>query len=510
MENKLIEKPKKTDFDFSVKPFDKKKPMSIIFDESGNLDISSNVPWIILEKVKDKEKIVFKPMILSAFLKYSKYDEKTGFNYILVKSSNTASESFSIYTYENGVYIKRMNPEFKEKIRKYIPQILKTSKGVNEVFDDLIADDRFIDDIELNSNEDIINFKDGIYNRKTKDFFPHSPKYLSTIQIPANYRDIQAANDEAPVFDRYMNTLCDGDEYIIKILMQCMGLCISNVYGFRTKKALFLVGKGDTGKSQIKKLIETFLGKSNISTADLITLNSRFGKSAIYGKRLVGCGDMSYENIKELDIFKQATGGDHISIEFKNGGFVDYVFKGFMWFNCNDLPQFGGDKGKHVYERIIPVVCKNVIQEKDKDTELFNKMMKEKNTIIKRSLNALEELIENNYKFEITEEMKKTLKKYETDNNTLLQFIEECCDTTNSIKTRTKRSTFYDCYDKWCKKYNNGKGKIGNVNAKKILLENFDEKFKLSGGIWYMSKIVVTPQAQEDLLGYQDNFKEEY
>lgn len=504
MENNLIKR-NDISFDFSFKPFDKSKPMSIIFDETGNLDISSNVPWVVWEK----DKLVFKPMILSMFLKYSKYDEQTGFNYILVKSSNTANENFSIYTYENGVYKRRMHPEFKEKIRKYIPQILKTSKNVNEVFDDLIADSRFVEDTELNINEDIINFKDGIYNRITKEFLPHSPKYLTTIQIPANYKNIENAGDEAPVFDMYMNTLCSGNADSIKVLMQCMGLCISNIYGYRTKKALFLIGKGDTGKSQIKKLIETFLGQSNISTADLITLNSRFGKSAMYGKRLVGCGDMSYENIKELDIFKQATGGDHISIEFKNGGFVDYVFKGFMWFNCNDLPQFGGDKGKHVYERIIPVVCKNVIQEKDKDTKLFDKMMKEKNVIIKRSLQALDELIKNNYKFEITDDMKNTLKRYETDNNTLLQFIEECCVIDENAKVRTKRSTFYDCYDNWCKKYNNGKGRVGNVTAKKILLDNFNEGFKLSGGIWYMDKIVVTWQSQEDLIGYQDNYRKE-
>lgn len=497
--------PQKNNLDFSFKPFDKSKPMSIIFDETGNLDATSNVPWIILEK----EKLVFKPMILSMFLKFSKYDEQTGFNYILVKSSNTMSESFSIYTYENGVYRRKMYPEFKEKIRKYIPQTLKTSKNVNEVFDDLIADDRFVDDMELNTNEDIINFKDGILNIKTMELLPHSHKYLTTIQIPANYRDIANAGDDAPVFDKYINTLCSGDTDSIKILMQCMGLCISNIYGYRTKKALFLIGKGDTGKSQIKKLIETFLGQSNISTADLVTLNSRFGKSAMYGKRLVGCGDMSYENIRELDIFKQATGGDHISIEFKNGGFVDYVFKGFMWFNCNDLPQFGGDKGKHVYERIIPVVCKNIIKEEDKDKMLFDKMMLEKNVIIKRSLEALKELIENDYKFNVTEDMKKTLKRYETDNNTLLQFIEECCELKGDMKARTKRSTFYGCYDAWCKKYNNGKGKVGNVTAKKILLDNFGEDFKLSGGIWYMDKIVVIPQVQEDLIGYQDNSRED-
>ena len=187
------------------------------------------------------------------------------------------------------------------------------------------------------------------------------------------------------------------------------GLCISNIYGFRTKKALFLVGKGDSGKSQIKSLTERLIGVDNISTADIKTLNSRFGRMALYGKRLVGCNDMSYETVADMDIFKQATGGDRIEIEFKNDGFMNYLFKGFIWFNCNKLPSFGGDKGKWVYDRMIPIICDNVIPEEKRDRFLLDKMMNEKNSIIKKALKSLKILINNDFKFNITAEMKDTL-----------------------------------------------------------------------------------------------------
>ena len=53
---------------------------------------------------------------------------------------------------------------------------------------------------------------------------------------------------DTPVFDSYMDTITNGDEMVKQLLMEFIGVCISNVKGWRMKKALFLVGQGDTGK----------------------------------------------------------------------------------------------------------------------------------------------------------------------------------------------------------------------------------------------------------------------
>ena len=173
-----------------------------------------------------------------------------------------------------------------------------------------------------------------------------------------------------------------------------------------------------------------------------------------------------------------------------------------MWFNCNNLPTFGGDKGKWVYERMLPILCNNVIPKEKRDAALLDKMMKEKNTIVKRSLEALDRLIENDFYIEPTEEMKKTLRRYEISNNTLLMFIDEYCVNTSDLSTKTKRSVFNKCYDNWCKRNNNGRGKLGSNAVKSLLAEKYNETFKKSNGIWYLDKIGITPEAQEDLGVY--------
>ena len=160
-------------------------------------------------------------------------------------------------------------------------------ESMEEILFDLKTQLKFIDIEKLNDNESIINFEDGLYNIYTQEFLPHSPDILSTIQIPAKYEDVLNSDGDAPIFDNYLMTLVDKDADCYLLLLQCLGLCISNVRGYRTKKSLFLVGDGDTGKSQIKKIAETLIGIKNISNIDLKKINERFGASSLYQKRLV-------------------------------------------------------------------------------------------------------------------------------------------------------------------------------------------------------------------------------
>ena len=102
---------------------------------------------------------------------------------------------------------------------------------------------------ELNTDEDLINFKNGMLRISDLKLLPHSPKYLSTIQIDAEWSN---ENIETPNTDYYLNNLTDYDDALIQLLYQFIGVVLSNIPGRRMKKALFLVGPGDTGKSLLK------------------------------------------------------------------------------------------------------------------------------------------------------------------------------------------------------------------------------------------------------------------
>lgn len=92
--------------------------------------------------------------------------------------------------------------------------------------------------------------------------------------------------------------------------MEYIGAVLSNVPGYRFKKALILYGPGDTGKSQLHELIQHLVGLFNCHTLDLDKMERRFGAAQVFGKRLVGSGDLPSGKIKELAVFKALTGGD--------------------------------------------------------------------------------------------------------------------------------------------------------------------------------------------------------
>ncbi len=135
----------------------------------------------------------------------------------------------------------------------------------------------------------------------------HSPEFLSTIQIPCNYiADLSLAN--APITMKFLNDITGGNVEDMTTILEFIGLTISNVYGWRAKKMYILKGEGNTGKSVLRELIIYLVGLENTFTLDIGQLHSQFGSAGIYGKRLIGSGDMKVARLPEMDKIKELTG----------------------------------------------------------------------------------------------------------------------------------------------------------------------------------------------------------
>ena len=283
---------------------------------------------------------------------------------------------------------------------------------------------------------------------------PHSPDVYSTIQIPCRWT---GEATPTPVFDMYMHTLTGGDEAATKLLLECMGACLPNVRGYRMKKALFLVGKGDSGKSQLKALTEKLLGRGNFTGIDLGEIEARFGTGAIYGTRLAGSSDMRFLTVNELECFKRITGGDSIFAEFKGQQGFEYTYSGLLWFCMNRLPKFGGDNGQWVYDRIIIVECNNVIAKDKQDKLLLDKMYAEREGIVHKCVIALLDVIKNGYSFTEPDCVTQARSEYMKDNNTVLAFFHECMvPRLNRQKDNCTASKLYEVYKAWCVDNNHG------------------------------------------------------
>jgi len=380
-------------------------------------------------------------------------------HYIFVRDS--ARGGVLRYVYEDGCYRLYADEMIKGIIKNYITafdESILQMRDVNEVFGNITTDLKFKTNEELNADEDIINFQNGILRLSDMKLLPHSPEIMSTIQIPCDWL---GEGKPTPVFDKFMKDLTSGDEAVQNLLLEFMGAALSNVKGHRLKKSLFMVGKGDTGKSQLKSLTEKLLGSGNFIGMDLKEIESRFGTGNLYNKRLAGSSDMSFLTVNELRIFKQCTGGDSIFAEFKGQNGFEFIYKGLFWFCMNRLPKFGGDDGQWVYDRIMQVNCTNVIPKDKQDKFLLDKMYAERDSIVYKAIMALKRVIQNGYTFTEPQCVENARAVYMADINTVIAFFNECMQIRplGKIKDSCTTGRVYKVYKAWCMDNNQGYAK---------------------------------------------------
>ncbi len=362
------------------------------------------------------------------------------------------------YVYRDGCYTLFNEDMVKGLIKDYIANYdekLIQMRHVNEVYQQLCADTNYISSDSLNQDENIINFQNGVLSIKSMELMPHDPNILSTIQIPCNWTGSPAPT---PVFDSFMETFTDHDCEIQELLLEFMGVVISNVKGYRMKKALFIVGPGDAGKSILKSLTEKMIGKGNYMPTDLQELEERFGTGYIVNKRLVGTSDMSFMTLKEIKSFKKCTGGDSQFGEFKREIGFELIYNGVLWFCMNRLPKFGGDDGNWVYDRIIIVKAPNSIPSEKQDKNLLEKLYDERDGIVFKAVMALKNVIKNGYRYTEPLCVKNARKFYKAENNTVIAFFNECIVTRadQTIKDGCTTGKVYKVYQAWCKDNNHG------------------------------------------------------
>ncbi len=427
-------------------------------------------------------------------------------DYIFVQLQD--QESQRCYWYQNGVYTRISGKHIKAKIKALIQNYdttLARVRVIEDTYTHITYPDgkHFVsDEALLDADENIINFQNGILHLDTMELKPHSPDYLCTIQIPCNWNPSANQNN---TFYNYIMHLANDDWHSAETLIQAIGFAISNVKIERFKKSLILCGSGNSGKSVFLKFMSLLIGKNNFAAMPFEKLDKRFSVSTLYRKRLAGDDDCNYCNFSSVSVFKSMTGGGELMCEEKGKQSFPFVFNGLYVICANSLPLFGGDKGTHVYERIIPIRCGTTIPEKQRDKKLLEKLYAEREAIVHFAVMELKTAIENNYTLSMSDESKKMLEQYKIENDIVLQFLDECCvprKCYDSINT----ARLYEAFKRWC--FSNGerytpkkrefRESICNFYGVEPTKEGHDKIQKKVQGNWYYLH-TLTPESKQDL-----------
>lgn len=365
--------------------------------------------------------------------------------YIIVRKNGADQDFF--YWYQDGYYKRISVNEVKGKIKSYIPVEIRRASMMDEVYKFLVTDKTSVKIEDLDRDSKYINFKNGLFNVETKQLEPHTPDLLSTIQLNVSY------DPTAPIpslWHYYLDFLTGNDQNLKNILQEWTGLTISNYPGYFPKKAMALYGpNGNNGKSVFINLLDYLIGSENVATRDIQDLSKSFGTSDLYGKKALLIDDQKEADFTDSSIFKSITGGGLVSCEFKGKQAFSYRFNGTVTFGCNELPYLAGEKGSHIFERLLIIPCENVLKENERDPLLFENLIEEIDSIAQWALEGFYRLRDNNFKFTQSEAVNIAGEEYRAKSDSLYRFVSECCILTEDSGDRVEKTRFENAYENW-------------------------------------------------------------
>ena len=264
------------------------------------------------------------------------------------------------YVYKDGVYVIDKKAVQISNFYRDTTTIAYRRSVKNDIIDQLT----FMKQTDyhlFNPDRNIANLKNGLLNLKTGELKPHTPTYISTIQIPHNY----IPNGKSEKIDLIISGILKPDD--IKALKEFIGYCMTLKINF--KIAVMLKGDRHSGKTTIQKIIMKIISELNISLETLQGLSGKFNMYNLKNKTLNMADELPSKTIYDNAPFKTITGG----VEFVRGeekGIQAGYFRqtGKLLFSANKVPESFDKEDIAYLVRWKLISCENHFDPNDDNT----------------------------------------------------------------------------------------------------------------------------------------------
>lgn len=361
----------------------------------------------------------------------------------------------SFYFYENGVYVMKDELDAWARVRGFMLPRYANMMAISDAGGQwrmLVRKPVR----EINCNPFIINVQNGLYNLLDGGFTEHTPAYISTVRICAQYDE----NARYPLFLEFLAGILQASE--IFLLQEIFGYFLIPIS--KAQKAFVFVGAANAGKSTLLSIVqEVLLGIENVSNIPWQSLSDRFKTAELFGKLANIFADLPSKSVDDNGMFKALTGEDYISAERKNRDPFSFRPYARLLFSYNEIPRNYGDRSEGFYRRLIILRFNKSVPADRRDPNLKEKLAVERDGIFMWALEGLKRLMANGYQFSETEQTRAELTRYRIESNSALQFVESCC--VIEAGAACNREDLFSAYREFC--HNNGLRPMSHGNFNK-------------------------------------------
>jgi len=356
----------------------------------------------------------------------------------------TLEETDDILFYSKGVYRPKAESLLTKQIESIVPADAITTDLVKEVLGH-VRRMTYVSRERFNSDPNILNLKNGLLDLRTFELKKHTPKFLSTIQLPVEYDP----NARSELWQKVVSEDLYPED--IPVLQESFGYALypENV----AQKMIILLGSGSNGKSLVLRVLEALIGKdhvANVSPQDLE--NNRFAVSQLFGKLVNIYPDLPAFALQSTGKLKALVSGDTLTIEekFKKG--FSFRNRAKFFFSANVLPKVS-DNTHAFYRRIVIINFSKTFDENTADPSLPEKLTNEKELsgILNWSLEGLKRLVQNGFRFSYSKSADEIREIYTRASNPVKAFLDEEC--VEDPEAWIVKQDLYEAYKEYVKKH---------------------------------------------------------
>lgn len=245
--------------------------------------------------------------------------------------AGSSNSSDSLLMYDNGIYKRGGYEWIIKQMEDIMDGHLCTTRSRSEVIGHVRANtSTTLDDFD--TNDDIINMKNGLYSISCGDLRPHDPTYLSVRQNGITY-DPDAT---CPTIDNFFREVMEPDR--VEAGYEMMGYSL--LPRKRMKTSSILLGPPNSGKGTYMRLLAEFVGHDSIAEVNISTVGEyAHSTESIIGKSVLRVDDLGAAPIVDTGLLKSIISSERVHVNPKGGMQYDTEINSFLIIGCNQLPK---------------------------------------------------------------------------------------------------------------------------------------------------------------------------